>query len=412
VTTFGDSAANPPEVNYYTLTAGDQAVSMTTAATAYQALADALTAEMAAMGANVAGTTAEGWIGLGGAAMTATGAEYLSVLGLAVAWLNEAAAAAAEVAAAYHTAQTSMTPGEVCDTNRVTEAGLQATNFLGVNTVPIAVLDESYFGQFWPQNAALMASYQAVVSAALGVLSTPPPVAPPTGNPAVAASSAAQIGAQSGIDALQASGQSLSQAASAAPAGAQGATAPAGGTLDVAQQLLGTVSQTGSQLLGSAGQLPQSVGQFPQMLSQGLGQFTGLLGPMTNASGVPEAALAAEVAPVGAAGLSGGASGGGAALNAAGFGGAGGIVPSAYTKPVSSFAAPAQPKLPGAWSAGAPPEPVPAPGPAGGPGGGGGLYGAPGSLARGDAAAGAEKAPARSRQLVSGTTNRGNGHHI
>jgi hypothetical protein len=43
---FGDSAANPPEVNYWTLMAGDHGASATAAAAGHQALADTLTTTM------------------------------------------------------------------------------------------------------------------------------------------------------------------------------------------------------------------------------------------------------------------------------------------------------------------------------------------------------------------------------
>ncbi len=47
---LGDFAANTPQANYYTLIAGDHAASTEAAAAAYQALSDALAAEMAVMG--------------------------------------------------------------------------------------------------------------------------------------------------------------------------------------------------------------------------------------------------------------------------------------------------------------------------------------------------------------------------
>ena len=87
---YGDSAANPPEVNYYTLTAGDHAASAAACAAAHQALADVLAAEIATMGTNTATTAAVGWQGAGGAAMMLSATQFIEILGLAVAWFQQA----------------------------------------------------------------------------------------------------------------------------------------------------------------------------------------------------------------------------------------------------------------------------------------------------------------------------------
>src|SRR5260370_42201176 len=68
---FGDSAANPPEVNYWTLMAGDHGASATAAAAAHQALADTLTTTMGMMEGNAASTAAGGWQGIGGGSVLA-----------------------------------------------------------------------------------------------------------------------------------------------------------------------------------------------------------------------------------------------------------------------------------------------------------------------------------------------------
>ena len=176
---FGDSAANPPEVNYYTLMAGDHAASATAAAAAHQVLADALAAEMALMGANTAATATCGWQGVGGTSMVLSAAQLMEIMSLAVAWLQQGSLQAAEIVQAYHTAAQTMIPGPVCIPTASTQAGLVATNIIGQNTPAIIALDTQYLGGYladrtrrsWP-------STRPSVSAALALLATPPPFAP------------------------------------------------------------------------------------------------------------------------------------------------------------------------------------------------------------------------------------------
>ena len=136
----GDFGATAPEVNYYTLIAGDHAASCEAAAVAYQTLSDAVTAEMAVMASNTTMTAAQGWKGLGGSAMLMTAGTFEGVLGAAVAWLDEAFGAATNIATGYHAAEAGMIPGQVCDVNRATQMGLVATNW-GQNTPAINALD-------------------------------------------------------------------------------------------------------------------------------------------------------------------------------------------------------------------------------------------------------------------------------
>jgi PPE-repeat protein len=406
---FGDFALNPPQLNYYTLAMGDQAASITACAAAYQALADAISAEIASMGTNVASTAVEGWQGLGGTAMTESGTEIIASLGMAVAYLNEASAIAAEVATAYHTTLTSMIPGPLCDNNRDVQLGLIHTNFMGFNTPAIGAL-EGIYQEFWLQNATLMGSYQAVVAASTAALAVPPPLAPPTSNPATVAASAAGMMAQEGAEsAVQAGYQGMSETASATGSATGGATSQVSGGTDMVQQMLPTVMQGATQFSQVFAQIPQMLGQLPQMLGQGVSQLGGMLGQTADASALTGAGEAAPV--TNAANFTSGAPGAGAGGGGGGMGlgGGSGLAPSTYTRPVSSFSAPSQPKLPGTWNI---PEETAPTGPRQQPGGfgGGGLYGAPSAMNRGEGSQG-EKAPARSMQLTGrGAASRGEHH--
>src|ERR1700716_1732714 len=131
---FGDSAANPPEVNYWTLMAGDHGASATAAAAAHQTLADTLTSVMGLMQGNAASTAAAGWQGVGGVSMLANATEMSTVMSMAVAWLQEGSMLAIQIVDAYTLAAQTMIPGEVCTTNRVTQHGLIDSNVIGQNT--------------------------------------------------------------------------------------------------------------------------------------------------------------------------------------------------------------------------------------------------------------------------------------
>ena len=400
----GDFAANTPQANYYTLIAGDHAASTEAAAAAYQALSDALAAEIAVMGANTAMTAAEGWKGLGGTAMTLTAETFATAMSLAVAWLNEAAAAATDIASAYHAAETGMIPGPVSDTNRATQAALVATNWFGQHNAPIHLLDAEYL-HHWMQNASWMGMFQAAVTAALAVLATPPPVAPLTGNPALAAAAASQVAADPAIGALSQGTQSMTEAVSGGAASQ--AADPATASSQLMQSALPPIMSSVGQVPQMLSQAPQALSQLPQMLGQGAGQLSGLLGPLSGATAL--GGTPAEVAPLanlgaapGAASLSPALSGG---MSAA-AGPTNGVL-STFTKPVNSFSAPNQPKLPGAWKI---PQDGPLPAPVSGSPGvaTGGLYGAPAAARESTAGQGA-KAPARTLQLTGrGTANRGN----
>lgn len=396
MTSFEDAAASPPELNFYQLTGGDMAASASAAMLAQQALSAAMSAELASLGVNTSSTAAIGWEGPGGAAMTLSAAQMMDVFALAIGWLEEGSAATAQIVEAHQTAAQSMIPGPVCDENRATYSALALTNWFGIHFAPMGALDASYFGEFWPHNATAVSVYQAVVAAAMAILSTPPPMSPSAADPAGALAGVAQAAAQTaGQSALQTSAQTMSATAEAPAAAGQGAS----GSMSSAMQGMSSMTSMPIQMASS---LPQMLGQAPQLLGQVMQTGMGLLGPLTSGMGsaVPGDAtgtLASSVAPApgGAAGL-GGAGGG---IGGGGFSGAGPVT-SSFTRPASSFNTPNAPKLPGGWGGG--PE---APGPvasagSSATGGGGGMYGAPAAAMARDDEKGAQKAPARTMQLT------------
>ncbi len=276
--------------------------------------------------------TSVGWIGAGSAG-SALNATLLNVAlhGLA-GWVDMKAPIVAAAVEAYQLAYGTMRTMQECEENRIETATDYSINWtvLGALTPRIASLEYEYFGLFWPNNAAVGASYGATLTALTSSLTVPAPVAGMGASPAAPAAAASAVGEA-------ASQTAAGGAMRAAYTGTSAATNTAGPGASAAQgvggemsSLLSPVQSMGSSLM----QAPQALTQVPQTM---LGPAQSMLGMFMNpnvfggalnstgAGGVPASAMLSSATATPGVGV------GGSSLGSAG------APVSAFTRPVSAF---------------------------------------------------------------------------
>ena len=150
----------PPELNTARLMAGAGEAPMLQAAAGWEALAvfletqaDELAGSLAALSSTWSGTASE----------RAVSATMPMVVWLRTTALQaqKRAMQATSQASSYATAMATTPPIPEIEENHITHAVLEATNFLGINTVPIGVNEADYFIRMWNQAAFAMDAYQA-----------------------------------------------------------------------------------------------------------------------------------------------------------------------------------------------------------------------------------------------------------
>jgi PPE-repeat protein len=297
--------ALPPEVNTARLMLGAGPVPMVQAAAGWEGLAILLETqadELAASLNNLQGL----WSGAASQRAVAATLPMIMWLRTTAMQAQKRAMQATAQANSYSLALATTPPIPEIEQNHVTNAVLNATNFLGVNTVPIAVNEFDYFVRMWNQAAGVMTAYQAETS--LNLLFEPimpmKPIVMPGVGAATAGANVAQAAARAPMGALRnatvemvsahAHLQSAKLTGGRAVAQGKHTAEQAGGQVkqadnatqqsQMSQQVMQQGVQMGTQMASQLASIPQQMGQQVsssiQQITQPLQQVTSMFSQM------------------------------------------------------------------------------------------------------------------------------------
>ena len=166
----------PPEINSARIFAGAGSGPLHVAATAWDGLAQDLSASAASFDSVIVGLTAGPWAGPASASMAAAATPYVGWLTAAAGQAAAAAAQARAAAAAFETALSATVHPAAVTSNRTTLASLVATNFFGFNAPAIAATEFLYV-EMWAADVGAMLGYHAgatSVASTMAQVSLPP----------------------------------------------------------------------------------------------------------------------------------------------------------------------------------------------------------------------------------------------
>jgi PPE-repeat protein len=218
-----DFGALSPEINSGRMYAGAGATSLTTAASAWNALAAELNSAALGYEDVVTQLSGEEWLGPASMSMASAVTPYVAWMQTTAAQAEESATKANAAAAAFEQAFTSVVPPPEIAANRATLTQAVATNVLGQNTGIIAQLEAQY-AQMWAQDATAMYTYAGQMATITKVtpFQDPPQVASPDAGVKQAVSNATATATSAGT-----AKNALSQVVTSTPSQVQALAAPA-----------------------------------------------------------------------------------------------------------------------------------------------------------------------------------------